>query len=278
MGLGLRKVLSFFIVCLTALGILISLFLLIQVWRYRQPVTEKLQTGVDQFSSVLQITDDGLVVIDQVIKNVYTSTTYLNTATFAFSETILSTGQFIDSAGTFVGSDLISIITNTQTALSSAEASAKVIDNILSTLAKVPLIGISYNPSLPLNAALGQVSSSLDPLQTTLKDFQTNLNSMRTNMQAFSGQITELNKNIQSIQSNLDQAMSTINKYREQIHTLKTGLTDVKTNLPGWIKIIAWVLTLVIVWLIIIQISLMLQGLSQIGNGHPETEKPATLS
>ena len=40
----------------------------------------------------------------------------------------------MDSAGSFVGEDLINTITNTQTALNSAQASAAVIDNILSCL------------------------------------------------------------------------------------------------------------------------------------------------
>lgn len=276
MSLGLRKILAFLIVCLTALGILISLFFLIQVWRYRQPVSEKLQSSVSQFSSVLQITDDGLSVIDQVVKNVYTSTMYLNAATNAFSQTVQSTSQFMDSAGTFVGDNLLSTITNTQTALGSAQASAKVIDNILGTMSRIPLIGITYNPSTPLNIALGDVSSSLDPLQTTLKDFQTNLKVTSTNMQEFSDQISDLNKNILSIQTNLDQAQITIHEYRSQIASLKSWLLNVETNLPTWITIIAWIISLIIIWLVIIQISLMLQGISQIGNFTPRQDPPGT--
>ena len=271
MNLAFRKTLSIIIVCLTALGILFSLFLVIQVWRYREPVTITFQSSVEQVSSVLQITDDGLLVIDQVVKNVYTSTADLDNATTAFSQTILSTGQFIDLAGTFIGEDLISTITNTQTALASAQASAKVIDNILSTLAKVPLIGVTYNPSVPLNTALGDVSSSLDPLQDRLKDFQANLESTNTNMQAFSGQVTELKKDVLLIQANLVQATTTIDKYHGELSRVQSSLVQVKTNLQRWTGILAWVLTLVITWLVIIQISLMLQGFTQLTNKDLES-------
>ena len=276
MNLRLRKILAFLIVCLTAVGILISLLFLIQVWRYRQPVSEKLQSSVSQFSSVLQITDDGLSVIDQVVKNVYTSTMYLDDATNAFSQTVQSTSQFMDSAGTFVGDNLLTTITNTQTALGAAQASAKVIDNILSTMSRIPLIGITYNPVVPLNIALGDVSTSLDPLQTTLKDFQTNLKGTSTNMQEFSDQISVLNKNILSIQTNLEQAQVTIHKYRSQIASLKSWLLNVETNMPTWITIIAWVISLIIIWLVIIQIALMLQGISQIGAFTPRQDPPGT--
>ena len=264
MSIGLRKLLSILIICLTALGILISLFVLVEVWHYRLPVTRKLQSSVDQFSSVLQISDDGLMVIDQVVKNVYTSTVYLNDATNAFSQTIQSTSLFMDSAGVFVGENLLSTITNTQTALGSAQASAKVIDNILGTLSKIPLIGITYNPVVPLNQALGDVSTSLDPLQSTLKYFQNDLITTRTSMQAFSIQISGLNQNIQTIQENLVQAELTIYEYQAQITIAQNMLRNAKANLPSWTNILAWVITLLILLVVFIQISIMLQAILQV--------------
>lgn len=271
MSTGWRKVYSLSIVFLAVIGILLCLFFLVETWRFRQPVTQKLQGGVDQFSSVLQISDDGLVVIDQVVKNVYTSTIYLDEASLAFSSTVGSASQFMDSAGTFVGDNLQTTITDTQSALGAAQASAQVIDNILSTLSHLPLVGITYNPSVPLSTALGDVSDSLDPLQSTLKTFQSDLNSTRSNMQEFSNQISILDKNILSIQRNLAQAQSTIGKYRTQIATTQSWLANVKTSLPRWTTILAWVITLVIALLILIQITLILQAISQISAPYPKS-------
>ena len=142
-------------VSVTALGLLLSLFFLIQIWRFRPPVTDFLQSGINQTSNILQTTGEGLDVIDQVIANVYSTTLYLDDTTNAIAQTVQSTSLFIDLVGAFTGDDLIDTITNTQTALQSAQASAVVIDNILTALSNVPLIGIKYNPSRPLNAALG---------------------------------------------------------------------------------------------------------------------------
>lgn len=276
MSLGLRKLISIVIVGITALGIIISLFMLVEVWHFRLPATEQLQTSASQLSAVLQITNDGLMVIDQVVKNVYTSTVYMNDATNAFSQTVQSTSQFMDSAGIFIGDNLLSTITSTQTALGSAQASATVIDNLLSTLSKIPLIGISYNPAVPLNEALGDVSSSLDPLQTTLKDFQINLTGTRSNMQSFSSQISVLNQNIQTIQRNLDQALVTITQYRDQITLLQKLTREAINNLPKWTNIVAWIITLMLSWLILIQISILLQATLQINTNRfaPELTNP----
>ncbi len=274
MRTGGSKIYSLLVVCLTVLGILLCLFFLFETWHFRQPVTKKLQGGVDQFSSVLQISDDGLVVIEQVVNNVYTSTIYLDEATIAFSSTVGSAGQFMDSAGTFVGDNLLTTITDTQTALGAAQASAKVIDNILNTLSRIPLVGITYNPSVPLSTALGDVSASLDPLQSTLKTFQTDLDSTRSNMQEFSNQISSLDKNILSIQENLGQAQATISKYRTQIAAVQSWLLEVKASLPRWTTDAAWVITLVIALLVIIQVALMLQAFSQISTPRPKPAEP----
>lgn len=264
MRLVSRKILAVSIICLAGLGIIFSLFLLFQVWNYRQPITKKLQSGVDQFSAILQTTDDGLITVNQAVINVYSSTLYLQDATHVLSQTMGTTSLFMESANSFVGDDLLTTITSTQTALESAQASAKVIDNLLGTLSRIPLIGITYNPSVPLNTALGNVSTSLDPLHYTLKDFQANLESARTNIHEFSGQISTLNDNIVSIQKNITQTQRTIDKYRSQISSLLARLSVAKTNLPRWTSLTAWILTAIIIWLIVIQIALMLQAISTI--------------
>lgn len=274
MSQGSRKVLAVLTVCLTALGILLSIFMLVQVWRNRQSVTDKLQATLEQSSNILHTTDEGLDVIDRVISNVYTSTIYLDEATQAFSQTVQSTSSFLDSADTFIGENLVTTITNTQVALDSAQASAKVIDNILVALSRIPLIGIDYNPTLPLNITLGKVSTSLDPLQGTLKNFQTDLATTQENMQVFTTQISALDKNIIAIDKNLRQAQTTIDSYRSQLSTLKSWIDRAINNLPVWINTISWILTIIILWLVIVQITIMLQGISLLTPDRARQEMP----
>jgi ABC-type transporter Mla subunit MlaD len=269
-----RKALGVIMICISALGFLMSIFLLFQVWYYRQPATNSLQAGLKQSSAILQTTGEGLTVIDQVVKNVYTTTVYLDDATNALGETMQSTSQFMDSAGAFVGEDLINTITNTQTALDSAQSSAMVIDNILSTLSKIPLIGITYNPPTPLNKALGEVSDSLNPLQASLKIFQTNLDNTNVNMQVLSDQISTLNLKIGTINNNLKQAQKTITSYRSQVDSLISTVERAKTTLPTWITTLAWMLTAIILWLVLIQIGILLQGIMLLSPNQLNHELP----
>jgi hypothetical protein len=266
------KVLVILMVCVTALGLLLSLFFLIQIWRFRPPVTDFLQSGINQTSAILQTTGEGLDVIDQVITNVYSTTLYLDDTTNAIAQTVQSTSLFIDSVGAFTGEDLIGTITNTQTALQSAQASAVVIDNILTALSNVPLIGIKYNPSRPLNTALAEVSDSLDPLQATLKSFQSNLATTHTNMEEFNDQILILGQNIVAIKHNLASSRVVIGNYRTQVTSLQSWFDKAKFSLPMWVNTMAWILTIIVLWLVMIQIGILLQGISMLSSKHADLE------
>ena len=273
----LKKTLAVLMVCVTSLGILLSLFFLVLTWRVRQPVTEKLQNALTQTSSILQTTIVGLDVIDQVVTNVYSTTLYLNDATAALSQTIANTGQFIDSAGSFVGEDLNNTITNTQRTLESAQSSALVIDNILTTLSSVPLIGINYNPSEPLSSALGKVSASLDPLQESLKSFQDNLTATRTNMQIFTDQLKLMGQNITNLNQNLAASQKVIDNYRDQVTSMKSWVDNAVTSLPTWVTTVCVVISFFILLLVMVQAAILLQAIYLLktpGTEIKETSEP----
>jgi ABC-type transporter Mla subunit MlaD len=275
MSVAAKKAIGIGMVCLSILGILLSVFIIYQVWHYRQPAIDGLQSGLDHASSLLQTTDEGLAVIDQVVSNVYTSTLYLNNATDTIAQTMLSTSNFMDSAGNFIGEELLTTITNTQIALNSAQSSAAVIDNILGTISKVPFLGINYAPKTPLNSALGQVTSSLDPVQESLKNFQTDLSTTQTNMQVLSKQLSGLDQKIETINNNLAQARKTIDDYRSEVQSIKLSVANAKANLSTWITVSATILTLIIISLVAIQIGMLLQGITLLAPERKDTEPPS---
>ena len=266
-----KKVFGVVMILLSAIGFLLSIFFVVEIWRYRQPVTSQLESGLQVSSGILQTTDDGLVVINQVVKNVYTSTQTLNDATIVLGQAMTSTIQFMGTAGTLVGEDLVNTITNTQSALDSAQASAVVIDDVLTGLSKLPLVGITYQPTVPLNTALGNVSASLDPVQQSLKQFQGDLLATQTDMQQVGNQIMGLDNQILTINQNLAQAEITIADYRLQVSRLISSIDKAQSLLPTWITTAAWILTLFIVWLVLIQAGTLLQGIILITSDHPDT-------
>jgi hypothetical protein len=258
-----NKAIAVLVIIITAFGLLLSLFFLSQTWRYRVPLTERLRAGINQTSAILETTGEGLEILDQVVKNVYTSTVYLDESATTLSRTFDSTSLFMDTAGTFLGESLVNTITNTQSAIESAQSSAVVIDNILTTLSRIPLIGIDYNPTRPLNVTLGDVSQSLDPMQQSLESFQSDIGDTQSDLEEFNQQILILDENIAAIGRNLKATQITIDHYRTQLSFVQSWTETAQTSLTRWMTSLAWTLTFIIIWLIFIQVAILLQAINQ---------------
>ena len=261
MSPAFKKIIAVLMIFITSIGLLLNLFFLVQTWQIRQPVTIKLQSAFKSTSSLLQTTLVGLDVIDQVVTNVYSSTLYLDDATKALAQTIESTDHFIDTAGSFVGDNLNNTITNTQRTLESAQSSALVVDNILTALSNVPLLGLDYNPETPLSAALGDVSTSLDPLQESLQGFQDNLFATQSNLQVFVKQLEFLEQNISEINQNLATSQVVIDKYQEQITSIKSWVDKAIISMPTWVTAMCVIITIFILMIIFVQGAILLQGI-----------------
>ena len=257
----LKKSIAVLMIVITAIGMLLSIFFLVLTWRIREPATQKLQTAFEGTSSLLQTTIVGLDVIDQVVTNVYSSTIYISDATDALATTIENTDQFVETAGSFMGEGFNTTISNTQKTLESAQSSALVIDNILTALSRVPLIGINYNPATPLSTALGDVSSSLDPLQESLMGFQENLVSTQSNLQVFVTQLDLLKTNINEINKNLADSKVVIETYQSQVTDLKIWFDKAVLSLPSWVTTFCIIISIFILLLIFVQVAIMLQGI-----------------
>ncbi len=269
-----KKVIGVVLICITSVGFLLSIFLVVEVWNFRQPVIDKLQVGLDHTSTLLETADEGLYISEQVISNVYTSTLLLSDSSKALAQTMQSTTDFMGSAGSFVGTDLVNTITNTQTALDSAKSSALVIDNVLKGLSSIPLLGLNYNPSTPLNTTIGNISSSLDPVQQSLKEFQGQLDTTKSNVQGLTDQVNELDQKITTINQNLSEARSTIQNYRTSVASIKVTVANAKASLAAWITALASILTVIILLLIILQVGLFLQGILLIMPDKPVAVTP----
>ena len=78
------------------------------------------------------------------------------------------------------------------------------IDNVLTGLASIPLLGIDYNPPVPFNQALGNISDTLSSIPPNLEQIETDLKSTSTNLLQLQGDLELINLNLQNIQVNID--------------------------------------------------------------------------
>jgi methyl-accepting chemotaxis protein len=254
------------VLILTAIaGLVFNLAGLVFIWRVKQPFTHDAVQNVHLIRTTLQTTSDGLAIADSSITSSIRSLTDLELTINTTAQTIDTTTPMVDSLVTLMKSDLPDTITHTQTSLASAQESAKIIDSVLRTITSLPLVPNVYNPPVPLDVALGQVSSSLDGLPDKFNTMGDNLSNSKKNMATIKDDIDTMSANILGIKTNLEDAQKVVREYRTTLSDLQTRLQKTENSLPGWITAGTWVLTFFLVWLALTQVGLLFQGMEMMG-------------
>jgi len=97
------------------------------------------------------------------------------------------------------------------------------------------------------------IASFLLPNSDELEDTGEHLASIQTEL---SNIVTDMNE----ISVTLEEAQVVVGDYQTAIEDIQAQILDLQINGPKWINTMAWVLTIGLVWLILAQFGLMLQG------------------
>ncbi len=250
-------VLIFAAVC----GLLFSLAGLIGTWALKPAVTNSLLSDVGTIHDALTATSDGLQIASDSLSTSIDSVTALQYTVQATADTIDTTTPMIETMAALARDDLPATITATQTSLLAAQESARIIDGVLGALNNIPFIPNNvYDPPVPLHVALADVSSSLQGLPPALKTIDQSLETSGENLKSIQKDINLMADNINTIQTSLKDAQGVIEAYQGLVADMQTRTTHIEEGLPGWLNILAILLTFLFLWLGIAQIGLFLQG------------------
>jgi peptidoglycan hydrolase CwlO-like protein len=273
---NISRIIGFLLILLASSSLLISGFFLIQIWKAREPLMENLTTGLDLFSDTLSTTEDGLDVIEGALENTATIVNSLEEAILSIAQSVHDSSLVVDSVAELIGEDIQTTIDNTQVSIDSAQASAQVIDNILSTLSRIPLINLEYQPEVPLHEALNDISITLEDLPDSLSTVEDKLKTTSDNLTDFETQVLDLLENIELVRGNISEAQDVVNEYQLELKQLQNWLVTIQDSMPRWITLSAWVISFIIFWIAITQIGMLVQGLERLsrtdGNKQQESE------
>jgi hypothetical protein len=267
---SIRKPLGLLFIITAVIGMIFSLVGLIEVWRYRPIATQAVTENLALFSKTLKTTQDGLLVIDQMVQNITIDVASLETTTQALALTIRDTTPMLDSLSSLTGKDLPAAITATQTSLASAQGSAQLIDNTLEVLTNIPFSPVkAYKPDVPLHTALSQVSTSLNTLPPSLTTIRASLATGKSNLGALETELNKISETTKGISTSLSSAQTVIGQYKEITAELETRVEVAQQAAPFWITAITWILSLVFGLLFISQLGLGIQGLEMLRDERP---------
>lgn len=260
-----RRLFGLLLIVTAAAGFIFSAVGLIGIWRYRPVVTQKVVDTLALFDQALNTTQDGFAIVGQVVQTTTVDIASLQTTMQVLARSIHDTNPMLDSLTKLTGADFPAALAATQTSLASAQSSALLIDNVLSTLTSIPLLHMdAYKPDVPLHTALANVSTSLDSLTPALAMINSSLVNGQTNLGVIETDLNKISETTQGISSALGSAQTAIDQYKTVTARSKEQIEAMQRSAPGWTTTIAWILTFMLVWLLIAQIGLGAQGLDML--------------
>ncbi len=244
------------------IGALFCLVGLTAVWAYRPVVTDSALQNLTLIDQSLTSTESVLTTVSDMVQTTTADVNSLQVTAKALSTGIHDANPMFDSLIKLTGQDLPAAITSTETSLASAQSSALLIDNVLSALTNIPFSPVKpYKPAVPLHTALGDVSNSLNTLTPSLEAIHASLYFGKNDLATVDGELTKISQSTQDINGSLGNAQTVIADYKASVSELKNNVENTRDKLPGWLLILAWGMTVLLIWMLMAQIGWGLHGM-----------------
>lgn len=269
------KVLGFSLLVAAVIGILVSLAGLIVIIRVQKQATVSLTSMLELLDSTLTTTENGFEVADNAFADSIDALESLQATVDSVEVVMGKTLPTLDSISELIGTKLPSTIRSTRGALNVAQTAAKNVDNFLTTLSSIPIIGtVIYNPETPLNQTISKVSDSLKDTPEMLKSSQENIDQMSVSLGDIQTEMKGISGNVRSITSSVEEARAVLQDYQESVKSIHNEVNRIQEKLPTWMRLLTAGFTLIFIWLALAQVAIAMQGLELLARGKPAPEKP----
>jgi methyl-accepting chemotaxis protein len=160
-------------------------------------------------------------------------------------------------------------VRSTQTALTSASATAEIVDDALGALNAIPFVNLSaYNPEVPLSVAIEQVNTSLDPIPTTLGAIADDMETTADSLEQVNTNLARAAQSVKDLSGNVADAATVVAQYQEVVGTLQAEIERLQSRAPDWIGALRWLAAIILIWLAVTQLALLAYGLDLLGRNR----------
>ncbi|HSM24057.1 MAG TPA: hypothetical protein VK856_04275 [Anaerolineaceae bacterium] len=255
-----RKVFGSILIGLSIIGLLISVFALVQVWRFRLPVATQIYDSLIFTEKVVETSISGLNVVDSSLTNIRTSLNSLEESTLLMAQSMEDTSNLISNFTVFFRTDLKQTLENTKLSVVAAQSSALIIDNLLYGMSRIPFLGIAYEPPKPLNEALKEIGETLNDMPESMDEISVNLTDNNKNLRSLKDGIDEISLSMASFQTDLLNAQNVINDYLTDLTAIKASVLNAQQKIFNWSIWAAILLSILIILIGVTQVAAITQG------------------
>jgi methyl-accepting chemotaxis protein len=246
------------------LGTIVAVAVLVLVWRAEAAASDAMLGTIDLLDTTLTTTSESMLMVNGTLLQMKDNLGVIRFSLEDASQTMQATANVTSSVAELIGEDFSSVVTETQLSLLSVQNSARMIDNTLSLISSIPLIGPSlgggYRRDMPLESSINEVSSSLETVPDSLREVQSGLNQTARNFELMKRDLDDLIGTIDDIETSMASAETVMTDYQDLFTRSQAQLQNARTAIPDFVRIFLWVSTAFCVWLLIAQVGLLLHG------------------
>ncbi len=255
-------------------SLILSLLGVYEVWSLRGRVARSVDGSLTLMSDTLATSDRALRDADGQLVVAQDGLASAERAARNVSSSMAATRDSLKTSSTIVGTELPATIRTTQTAIQNAQTSAKLIDNVLSTLAAIPLLGVDYRPAVPLSDQLGAMARSLDRLPGLTTDLGTQIDQTATELDSAQAETTTLADTLRQSQAGFAESRAAVAEFRLEVAQAQDLVGRAREQAPAALNWVAVGLTFVLLWLAVVQVAALVIGLDWLLGEPGEPEGP----
>jgi hypothetical protein len=257
----LKRVIGITLIIAAILGLLFSAVGIAAVWVIEPRIEAGLNRALVIGGSVLDTSAEALTIADKTLSTTVSSMDSLKGAVESAAKTFDQISPLADTLTKLSKDTLPGTLKAAQTSLNSAADSAKVIDNVLAALSSLPFVPKDlYNPTVPLHTSLGNVANSLNDYLASLETTQKSLADATGNLSGIEAQLNGMASQIGNIGASMKDAQGVVLKYQALIKTTQERVAWLKLHLNTVLIILAIITTLILLWAMVVQLALFVQG------------------
>lgn len=252
------------------LGVLFSIAAIILTNRFLDEARSAIIATGDLTERALLNTAKGLYTARTSLEEAQTTLSAIHQTLDGVTATVEGFSPALEAFHTLLGESLPAAIRTTQVTLQAAQTAAQTLDIFLYGLSQVPILSNFIKPpEVALHTAIGEVNSSLDNIPAALQDAQQGVQTassenakMESGLETISGQMSGIEEVVLEMKNVADE-------YLLLVEDLQMKLLNFEKRLLTWVTIFRVLMTFILAWLALAQISLFLQGWDLLVHGFP---------
>lgn len=255
---------GYVLVANAVVGLALACAGLVGLWWFTPRIAAAATDGLALARRTVDTTSGLLTGVDDAVQTARASLGTVHDSMAAVADTLDATSSLTRSAGRIAGHDMTIVIRQADEALGAVEQSAQLADRTLTLIARTPLIGLRYQPKVPLHEGVAGVRKSLAALPASLATVDRDLGATATNLATLRGDITDLDASVATIEGSLTALARATADYRQIASSLSTDLAQLERTVPTVLNLTLLFGTAVMLWLAVAQLGLLTQGLERL--------------